>query len=800
MRVLRCSPSADHPITRSPDRAITRSPDRSVAPYFLIPILLLLPALTACSRPAALFNDQNARAHVGMLAGTIGNRPVGTPANARARDYIIDQLRLFGFDVRVQATDARRAEIGRTARVSNIIAVRRGSRDEAIGLVSHYDSAPHAPGAADDALGVAVSLEAARVLGARTDRTWSLMVLVTDGEEAGLMGAAALVTDREVMRRLQAYINIEAVGSSEPVSLFETGPGNGWLVRPWASQAPNPRGDSVAVEIYRRLPNDTDFSVLKRHGIPGLNFAAIGDSYAYHTARDTPERLSSVAVRDTGENVVAIVDRLDAVDITQRSSGTATYFDIGGTVAASYGPVVSWLIAAIALLLGVVAWVRVSNAAIAVGGVGRWLLTIIWTLAGATLVAASMVGATWALRAGREVYHPWYARPDRLFLLLLVVGVTVGWSVVRIGQWLPARAHGLRHPVLTWSVALPFWILLAGASLWFAPAAAYLWTVPLLFAGFVLAVVPATSAPGVRIASIAILAVSATMWLFDIVDLLRFMVAIFGRLPIITPIFVYAAVMAAAGVMLIPPLVAATGRARPLVRPSLMTAVLLLAVSAAAGFAYVAPAYTFEQPLRRRVRAIQPAIGDAIWEVGGVEPGLDLGEGAPGGWTPARSPLPTGLPWTTLSSPFVFRATAPALGPPPVTITTFVVRPLAEGTELEVTVVPREPGLTLTFLMPPGAVPARSSLPGIDRMGGWAATYVAPPAEGVVFRASFGSTTPDELRAAQVLVASPRFPNGTGWQSLPAWLPQERMVWTGAAVWQLLPGEAPAIAPVPPLR
>jgi hypothetical protein len=135
-----------------------------------------------------------------------------------------------------------------------------------------------------------------------------------------------------------------------------------------------------------------------------------------------------------------------------------------------------------------------------------------------------------------------------------------------------------------------------------------------------------------------------------------------------------------------------------------------------------------------------------------------------------------------------------------VTITTFAVRPLAGGTELEVTVVPREPGLTLTFLMPHEAIPARSSLPGIDRNGGWAATYVAPPAEGVVFRASFGRTAPDVLRGAQVLVASPRFPNGTGWQGLPAWLPQERMVWSGAAVWQLLPGEAPAIAPVPPLR
>ena len=127
----------------------------------------MFPAAGALLRP-------NARAHVGMLAGTIGSRPIGTPANAKARAYIIDQLRLFGYEVRVQEADARRAALGLTARVANIIAVRPGRRSEAIGIVSHYDSVPAGPGAGDDALGVGVSLEAARVLAARADRNWTL--------------------------------------------------------------------------------------------------------------------------------------------------------------------------------------------------------------------------------------------------------------------------------------------------------------------------------------------------------------------------------------------------------------------------------------------------------------------------------------------------------------------------------------------------------------------------------------------------------------------------------------------------
>jgi len=205
----------------------------------------------------------------------------------------------------------------------------------AIGIVSHYDSSPDAPGAADDGLGVAVSLEAARVLAARTDRRYTLFILVTDGEEAGLMGAAGLASERDVMDRLQAYINVEATGNDGTAVLFETGPANGWILKPWSRRAPRPRGGSWALELYRRLPNDTDFSIFKRHDIPGLNFAAVDDSYAYHTARDTPDRVTDRALLHTGENVVETAIALDAVDVRARDAlFQSTYFDIGRTVAA----------------------------------------------------------------------------------------------------------------------------------------------------------------------------------------------------------------------------------------------------------------------------------------------------------------------------------------------------------------------------------------------------------------------------------------------------------------------------------
>src|SRR5262245_12772095 len=106
----------------------------------LIVIILLTLGLAGCRREPALFSGAKRRAHVRMLAGTIGSRAIGPPANARARAYIVDQLQIFGFEVRVQEADARRPELGRTARVANIIATLPGARTEALGLVAHYDS------------------------------------------------------------------------------------------------------------------------------------------------------------------------------------------------------------------------------------------------------------------------------------------------------------------------------------------------------------------------------------------------------------------------------------------------------------------------------------------------------------------------------------------------------------------------------------------------------------------------------------------------------------------------------------
>lgn len=765
-------------------------------------VLALLVLFAGCSRPPGLFSEPNARAHVEMLASTIGNRSVGSAANARARAYIVDQLRLFGYDVRVQETEARRAEIGRTARVANIIAVLPGQRREAFALVSHYDSQRMSPGGGDDGFGVAVSLEAARVLASQAERQWTTMVLVTDAEEEGLMGAAALMGDPQVRDDLSAYINIESIGSAGPSVLFETGPGNAWLLKPWVRAAPHPRGGSYAIEIYKRLPNDTDFSVLARHQIPGLNFANIGDSYAYHTRLDTSERLTGRVLRETGENVVSIATALHRTDVTARTLDEAVYFDIGGVAAVSYPATIGWLLSVAAVLFGTLGWMRITRFLIHTEGIGRWLLGLLWAVLGTAGTIAAMLAAAWALRASREAFHPWYASPDRFFLLLASAGAAAAWMMVRAGRWIPARARGLRHPAIAWTYALPVWIVLTAMTGWWAPAAAYLWTLPLLAAGLLLTLIPPSRSIVMRVVSVLVFAVVATLWLRDTVDLLRFMIAIFGRQPIVTPLFVYAALIAAAGVMLIPPFFAATGTTRPLLRPSLTTAVLLALVATFGLAAWVAPAYTPERPLRRLARAVQDnGSPTSLWHVSSLEPGLDLGQNAPGGWNRA-TPVNASIPLGSLAQPFVFTTTGPPLPPAPITISQFAIVPAAEPRSwtVSLSLAPGAPTLSMSIILPANVRPARSNLPGVVRAGRWTATYVGVPQDGTAWHASFAGTTEAILRQIRLTVTASGLPGGDGPQRLPGWLGHQATAWTAWTVWILDPSATAPLEPVAPLR
>ncbi|MFP3939256.1 MAG: M20/M25/M40 family metallo-hydrolase [Thermoanaerobaculia bacterium] len=278
-----------------------------VAAAWLAVALVDAPEPVPATAPEAVFSAERALPHVEALAG--GPRPIGTEAHARARRSIQERLRTLGLEPIVQVATGR-SRWGRAfGTVRNVLVRLPGTESAGEGpavlLMAHYDSVPQSPGASDDAVGVAVLLETLRALRAGPPLRHDVIALFSDGEEAGLLGAEAFVHDHPWAEDVALVLNFEARGTRGPALMFETGGGNRWVVERFAG-APHPVAASYSYEVYRRLPNDTDFSIFRGRGVPGLNFAHIHGPVGYHTARDTVERLDPASLQHHGANALAL--------------------------------------------------------------------------------------------------------------------------------------------------------------------------------------------------------------------------------------------------------------------------------------------------------------------------------------------------------------------------------------------------------------------------------------------------------------------------------------------------------------
>ena len=732
------------------------------------------------------FNADNVRAHIERLTSN-GSRSTGSPSNEKARAYTIETLQLYGFDVRVQEADATWREAGVNTRVSNIIAIKPGAHQDAIGLVSHIDSVAWGPGAGDDAIGTAVLLETARVLAERPDARYSLMLLVTDGEEHGLMGARALVDDPEVRARLKTVINLEAIGTAGPFALFETGPGTSPALRAWAS-ATRPRGGSYMQAIYDALPNDTDFSVLKElPGVSGVNFAATGDGYTYHTDRDRADRVTPDVMRNASRIVIDIVSRLDAMTTLDAAPTRPMYFSVldrtAFLVSQRTGVAMGWL----AVVLGTLAWVGMLRQVVRNGGIGHAIVTIVWATLAAAAVLGALLAAVWLLRAGRAELHPWFAHPWRLFAFMTVMVVTVTWLVRRLAAALPAALRPDGTPFGVWSAALPVWTLMLVGALLHAPSASYLLSIPLLAAA--LLVGPATLVAGARealrtwparVASAVVVALVWILWTPDLVALLPFLVTLLGRLPVVTPTWLYPAAFFFAGIVLWPPILGVlVGRVQWRLAHGLAGSVMMLALVVSGLLAWMAPAFTEERPQQRSAIFVDDRVRqNAQWELYGNEPGVDIGAGGPANvaWESVAQSAVTGA--AVAPKAHLFRARVPNPSTvAPATITATVARGQGDA-DVEVTVVPvdRE-WSSVAIVLPESIVPTRSSLAGRTRGDRWQARLTVVPADGMTWRATIPASQADRLGAMEVWVSRFTLPDAVPGGLVPAWLQAPHTAW-----------------------
>ncbi len=214
------------------------------------------------------------------------------------------------------------------------------------------------PGVSDDGAGVAVVLELARAFSGKPTGN-DIVFLITDGEETGLRGALAFAERHPLMSRIGVVVNFEARGASGPAMMFETGPGNAGLLGVYARSVARPSANSVTYEVYRLLPNDTDFTVYRKRGLTGFNFAFTNSASLYHSARDDLHGIDPRSLQHMGDQALAVAGVLADADLDRlKSESNASFFDVFGwfTVvwpAAINVPVAVVAVAALLGLLGV---------------------------------------------------------------------------------------------------------------------------------------------------------------------------------------------------------------------------------------------------------------------------------------------------------------------------------------------------------------------------------------------------------------------------------------------------------------
>ena len=438
-----------------------------LAALFLKGFALELPAVRAVNAPGE-FDTARALARLARILGDERPHPVDTEANDAVRARLVAEIEAMGFAPEVRDDFTCRSAPGRArihcARVRNVVFRAGPPGSDAVMIASHYDSVPAGPGAGDDGVGVAASLEIASLL-ARSPPERPVIFLITDGEEAWLLGAHSFVATDPLAREVDAVINMEARGVRGPAQMFQTSIPNGADVKAFINGAARPFANSMATDVYRLLPNDTDVTEFLPMGYDAINIALIEGVEFYHTPRDNLASLDPRSVQHMGDLALNSLRNLPAA-MAEAGESQVVFTDI---LSRATVHLPQWLAGAalfVSMLIAAVAFYRAKG-----GKALRAALT-----APATLVVAAGLafGLQFLVGALRPEASYWLARPEAMQAVAYLCAAFAALGALAV---VGATAGGERLVHAGW-----FWFAAIGAGLSFvAPGASILFALPLLF-------------------------------------------------------------------------------------------------------------------------------------------------------------------------------------------------------------------------------------------------------------------------------------------------------------------------------
>jgi Zn-dependent M28 family amino/carboxypeptidase len=244
---------------------------------------------------------------VEYLAGKIGPRETTSEAYRKAGAFVESRFRSFGYDVRRQTfrvpgglSNFAPVQDGDTF---NVIAEPRGFDPSSKHLVvgAHLDTVPQAPGAVDNAAGVGIVLELARMASVEPPRL-PVVFVAFGGEEArvpngGLNGSRAFVAALDASQRgaIAGAIVIDRLGTGSRVPVCTASTASRRLAGSLLTAA---RGASVPA--FSCTNGTSDHVSFERAKIPAARLGP--DNFRqYHTPKDVPSIFVPAQAERAGE-------------------------------------------------------------------------------------------------------------------------------------------------------------------------------------------------------------------------------------------------------------------------------------------------------------------------------------------------------------------------------------------------------------------------------------------------------------------------------------------------------------------
>ena len=390
----------------------------AIALYMFVP-----PPVVPASAPETEFSAERAMEDVRVIASE--PHPMGSEEHEEVADYIVGRLEELGLSPQAQETSILRyddeglrgAQI-HAARVKNILARIPGTdnTDEAVLLMSHYDSMPTTPAAADGGVSTATLLETVRAIQAGPPPKNDIIVYFGDADVNGVLGPIAF-HKHPWSRYIGVGFSFEGIGPYGPSALVYDGQGQGVPDRGVYSSVQKPDHDvypsaqngwwlGEALKVLPRplvvLPlNDTLLGVQTSPELgilqigtdaAGLGFGQFRGSYAYHTLLDNPKRLDPRSLQHQGQNALLLARHFGDLPLNQASrqrSAPLVAFNILPGQVASYPS--TWalpLAVSITLLLAVLLGAGLWRRRIKLGGLLLGVLLFVLSLIGAAVVTA----------------------------------------------------------------------------------------------------------------------------------------------------------------------------------------------------------------------------------------------------------------------------------------------------------------------------------------------------------------------------------------------------------------------------